>query len=345
MKRYGNLFHRIIDIDNLRLAHINARKGKTHYPAVIKVDKNPDKYLFKIQKMLTEQTYYTSKYKIFEIYDRGKKREICDLPYFPDRIVHWAIMQIIEPILLANMIDTTYAALPNKGSHKAYKKLNKYMKDREGTQYCLKMDIAKFFPNIDKEILKQRFRTKIKCKPTLWLLDEIIDSYKNGVPIGNYTSQYFGNFYLSEFDHWLKEVKGIKYYLRYMDDMVILSDSKEHLHQLRQDIEEYLGSKLKLKLKSNWQVFPTYIRGIDFVGYRSFGDFTLLRNSTKKRLKRAMNLIRKNINKGIEVTYSNKCTIASYSGLLHWCNGFRLNNKTIIPLRNRIEIKYKKEVA
>lgn len=336
MKRYGNLFSKITDIDNLRLAHKNARKGKIHYPSVVKVDGNTDEYLYRIQKMLIEGTYHTSKCKMFEIYDKGKKREICNLPYFPDRIVHWALMQIIKPILLKNMIETTYAALPNKGTHKAYKKLNKYMNDRDGTQYCLKMDIKKFFPSINKDILKQRFRTKIKCKNTIWLLDELIDSYKNGIPIGNYTSQYFGNFYLSEFDHWLKEQKKVRYYLRYMDDMVILSNSKEELHQLRKDIQDYLKTKLKLQLKENWQVFPTYTRGIDFVGYRSFGDFTLLRNSTKKRLKRAIAIIYKSVKKGLEITHSNKCTVASYSGVLLWCNSYRLSNKTIIDLKKSI---------
>lgn len=333
MKRYGNLFQKIINIDNLRLAHQSARKGKIHRSEVIKVDSDIDTHLYKIQKQLMEDVWFTSEYKIFEICDRGKTREICDLPYFPDRIIHWALMQVIEPILLNSLIKTTYAALPRRGSHKAYVKLNEYMADREGTKHCLKMDVKKFFPNIDKEILKQRFRTKIKCTDTLWMLDEIIDSYPNGIPIGNYTSQYFGNFYLSEFDHWLKEQKKVKYYLRYMDDMVILHNSKEYLHQLRKDIQDYLKTKLKLQLKENWQVFPTYVRGIDFVGYRSFGDFTLLRDSTKRRLKKAIGEIEKNVKRGYEISYSNKCTIASYSGILKWCDSYRLNNKTIGNLK------------
>ena len=104
MKRYGDLFNKIVSMENLILAHKNARKGKTDYPWVKRVDKNPEKYLKKVQKKLMDKTYFTSVYQEFEVCDRGKTRQICNLPYFPDRIVHWALMQVIEPILMSNLI-------------------------------------------------------------------------------------------------------------------------------------------------------------------------------------------------------------------------------------------------
>ena len=122
----------------------------------------------------------------------------------------------------------------------------------------------------------------------MWLLDLIIDSHNEGLPIGSYLSQYLANFYLSYFDHWLIEQKKVKYVIRYMDDIIILSDNKKFLHQLRKDIEIYLNNELDLKLKDNWQVYPVESRGIDFVGYKSYHTHRLLRKKTKKRFIKSM---------------------------------------------------------
>lgn len=329
MKRIGNLFGKITDINNITRAHLNARKGKTHYREVKMVDKDVLGYCTKIQQMLINKTYTTSKYHTFEINDRGKQRDICELPYYPDRMVHWAILQVIEGIFCKHFIDQTYAAIPNKGTHKAKTKLEEYMKDREGAKYCLKLDVKKFFPSIKPEILKALLRSKIKCNDTLWLLDDIIDSYDKGIPIGNYTSQYFGNYYLSFFDHWIKEVKKVKYYMRYMDDIVILHNSKEYLRQIRKDIDAYLRVNLELCVKENWQVFPAFKRGVDFVGYRCFGDYTLLRNATKKRLKAAVKRLGRKVNRGKSLNRSDQSRIGSYFGILSWCDSYRLSIKTI----------------
>lgn len=347
MKRYGNLFERIVDINNIVRAHLNARADHKKDAAVREVDCDILGYCNKVRKMLIDKTFTTSEYHLFEITDNGKRREIAELPYFPDRIVQWAIMQVLEKPFMKHFIPTTYAALPgekkwnekykrrisSRGPHAAYVKLNEYMEDENATRYCLKLDVRKFFPSIDKAILKSLLRRKFKDKDLLWLLDDIVDSYKKGepkgIPIGSYMSQYFGNFYLSYFDHWLKEQKRVKYFLRYMDDMVILSDSKEYLHRLRKDIAEYIADNLDLKLKDNWQVFPTTVRGIDFVGYRSYGKFTLLRTSTKQRLKRAAKRLRRKTERGKQLSLSNRSTIGSYNGILEWCDSTRLADKTI----------------
>lgn len=343
MKRKGFLFEKIVDINNIVRAHLNARKRKTHYKEVQMVDRDILGYCTKIQKMLIDKTYTTSKYHTFKISDRGKERDICELPYYPDRIIQWAIMQVLEEVFMKHLISTTYTALPgeykwdkkrkkylsNRGTHAALAKLHEYMEDREGTRYCLKLDVKKFFPNINKDILKGLLRRLIKDRDALWLLDDIIDSGEQGIPIGNFTSQYFGNIYLSFFDHWLKEQKRVKYYLRYMDDLIILHSSKEYLHQLRKDIEAYLSQNLGLALKENWQVFPTFVRGIDFVGYRSFGDYTLLRRPTKARLKIATKKLRRKANSGVPLSLSDRSRLGSYKGILDWGDCARLKNSTI----------------
>ena len=284
MKRYGYLYEQVYDMDNLRLAHKMARKGKTWYADVRMVDSNPDKYLSRLAKSLKEQTYKTSPYVDFTIIDKGKERDISKLPYYPDRICHWAIMLVLEPIFMKTFISDTYASIPGRGVHLASNRIRKALHDIEGTQYCLKMDIKKYFPSIDHGILKQKLRKKIKDEKMLWLLDEIIDSYDNGIPIGNYLSQYFANFYLSEIDHAIKERLRCKYYWRYMDDMVILSDDKEWLWWCFSYIDSMVN-RLNLQMKRNYQVFPVDKRGVDFLGFVHYHGYTMLRKKIAQRIK------------------------------------------------------------
>lgn len=161
MKRYGYLYEKIYDIENLRVAHKMARKGKLHYRDVQMVDSDVDTYLYKIQNMLHTQTYKTSMYTIFTIQDRHKERQIAKLPYYPDRIVHWAIMLVIEPILVNNLIYDTYASIPARGTHKALHRIEHALRTNDLT-HCLKLDVKKFFPSIDKTILKSLLRKNLK---------------------------------------------------------------------------------------------------------------------------------------------------------------------------------------
>jgi RNA-directed DNA polymerase len=254
MKRYGNLFSKITHKQNILNAHNKAKRGKRDYRAVKYVEENLTSCVNEINEELINKTYKTSKYIIDSRIERGKQREIHKLPYFKDRIVHHAILQVIEPILQETYIKDTYQSIKGRGVHKAKDRIKSFFRDKEGTKYCLKIDIKKYYPSIDNEVLKILLRKKIKCSDTLKLIDEIIDSTK-GLPIGNYTSQTFGNYYLSFFDHWIKENKNIKYYIRYADDMIFMLESKEELHKLKNEIEEYLSENLNLKLKENWQYF------------------------------------------------------------------------------------------
>jgi len=347
MKRYGGLYEKIYDLDNLRIAHKNARKGKGWYKEVKMVDSDEEHYLKMLQEMLINKIYKTSEYEPFFKTDGLKQREIYKLPYFPDRICQWAIMQVIEPILMNNFTKDTYSAIPGRGIHLAKKRLTAAIQnDVPGTQYTLKLDVRKYYPSINHDVLKSKYRRLFKDDDLLWLLDEIIDSTPDGsgIPIGNYLSQYSGNFYLSAFDHWIKEVKKVKYYFRYMDDIVILGNTKEELHQMKRDIEEYFRTELKLTIKDNWQVFPTFIRGIDYVGYRIFLDYSLLRKSTCKNFKRKMRGINKKFLAGNEMTYSEWCSINSYKGWLIHCNSYRLSKKYVEPIQEFTDNYYLKNI-
>lgn len=341
------LWEAICDMENLKLAHQNAKKDKGWYAEVKMVDENPEYYLKLLQEMLLNHTYRTSEYTTFIKQDSGKERVIYKLPYFPDRICQWAILQVIEPILIRNFTDDTYSAIPGRGIHQAFTRIKKAVQnDVPGTQYCLKLDAKKYYPSINHNILKDKYRRLFKDNDLLWLLDEIIDSTPGdtGIPIENYLSQYSGNYYLSSFDHWIKEVKGIKYYYRYMDDIVILAGSKEYLHQLRKDIAEYFHKELKLSIKENWQVFPTFVRGIDFVGYRIFLGYSLLRKTTCKQMKAKMVKIRKKVESGHEMNFSEWCSINSYKGWLIHCDSYRLKAKYIDPIQKYADDYYIKNI-
>lgn len=339
MKRIGNLYEKIYNLDNLKLAHQNARRGKGWYKEIQMVDENPDKYLLEIQRMLTDKIYKTSEYESFIKNDKGKEREIFKLPYFPDRICQWAIMQIIEPYLMRRLTSDTYSAIPNRGIHLALNKLNKCLtNDEHETKYCLKVDIKKYYPNINHEVLKNMLGKIFKDNDLLWLLFEIIDSIEVGLPIGNYLSQWLGNLYLSVLDHWIKEVKGVKYYFRYMDDCVFLAPTKEELHKLKLELDVFLKDRLDLTLKGNWQVFPVDIRGIDFVGYRCFRKYTLLRKSTYKNLRKKSNYILKKFKNIEAVTFSDSCSLNSYDGWLKHANCHNLRKRYILKL-NKVKVK------
>lgn len=346
MKRYGNLYAKIYDMDNLKEAHRNARKDKLFYKEVKMVDSNPEYYLSQIQDMLKNKTYKVSEYSVQKIWDKNKERELMKLPYFPDRIIQWAIMIQIEDVFHQVFTDFTCASLRNRGIHKASKLLTKYMKDVSGTAYCLKIDVSKFYPNINHSILKQLLRRKFKDADLLELLDLIIDSIpgEKGVPIGSYLSQYLANFYLAYFDHWIKEEMGVHYVIRYMDDIVILHHSKEFLHWLKNQMDKYLQENLQLKIKDNWQVFPTATRGIDFVGYRHFYGFKLLRRTTYKRFKKRMLYIARKIRKGIPIGYKDWCSFNSYKGWLKWCDSFRLALKYVVPLQATMDEYYQLKI-
>ena len=334
MKRHGNLWNKIIEKENLYLAFCKARKGKSNQRGLIEFEKDVQGNLDKIHTMLANKTFTTSEYKS-KIIHEPKKRKIYILPFFPDRIVQQALLRVIIPIWNNLMMYDSYACREGKGMHEASRKT---MRCVESYQYCLKCDISKFYPSIDHNILLSIIKKKIKCKDTLWLIEDIVRSFPGGknTPIGNYTSQWFGNLYLNELDTYLKQECGIKKLIRYCDDFVMFGNNKDKLHALKNKIKSFILKNLDLSF-SKWTVFPV-TEGVDFLGYRHFPDKILLRKSTAKRVqKRFKTLPGKLYKKKINLDQY-RSTIASTEGWLKWANTY--NFRLSLNIENLKEVLY-----
>lgn len=348
MKRKGNLINKLCSLDNIIYADITARKNKKKSRKYINIH---DKHLLeediKIQKKLFNGIYKTSQYDRFELFQK-KLRLIYKLPYYPDRIVHHAIMNVVKDLWTKQFILNTYSCIEGRGIHKCLCDLKRDLRKTRfngATTYCLKFDITKFYPSIDHNILKKLLAKKIKDKKFLDILYEIVDSINYayttektgvGVPIGNYLSQFFANLYLSPLDHWCKEELRCRYYYRYADDIVILSDSKEKLRTIFIAIKLYLSEMLNLKVKSNFQIFPVESRGIDFVGYVFKHNYIKVRKYIKNRCRQKIK--NKHLNK-IQLI------LPSYFGWFKHCNAVNLKQSIINKLRIKYNIndKYNKE--
>lgn len=295
MKRVNNLLNQITDYNNLRLAYLKALRGKRSSNSALVFDMNADYHLKKIKYNLENETYLFRKYKQFKIFD--PKERIITAACFEDRIVHHAIINILEPIFEKQFIFHTYACRKNKGTHKAIIFLSK---KTNSSVYFLKLDIKKYFDSINHKILKTKLNRIIKDLKCLNLLFKIIDSFsviKNkGLPIGNLTSQFFANLYLSSLDHFILEKLQPSFYVRYMDDMIILSDSITDLKSFFAEIKIYCENELDLNLKK--EVFGKIKDGIPFLGWRITKDEILLLSKTKKRMRKKIKQIKHEFEKG-----------------------------------------------
>ena len=328
MKRAGFIYNKICDIDNIKFAIMNSSLGKRTQNRVKRVIENMDANAKSIQEILVNKTYVPSPYieKIIQDGATKKVRAICKPRYYPDQIIHWALMQQIQPILAKGMYEYTCGSVPGRGTSGGQKILRKWLdNDYKNTKYCLKMDVKKFYPTIDNDILKAKFRTKIKDRDCLWLIDAIIDSAK-GLPIGNYTSQWFSNFFLEDLDHYIKEQLGVKYYIRYVDDLVLLGPNKKKLHKARVAISEHLAST-NLELKGNWQVFKVNSRDIDFLGFRFFRNKTILRKRNALRIKRRF----KRISRKNHLSNKDASAVISYWGWMVRSNSYNFYHKHAKP--------------
>lgn len=312
MKRINDVYDKIISIQNLKLAHKKACRGKAHQRGVITFKKDLEGNIQRLHEKLKACEYVNPPYKVFMIYE-PKERKIFVLPY-EDRIVQHAILQVVSEMFKRNLTKNTYSCIVGRGVHLAKKNLEQALKNKKASTYCLKIDITKFYPSVDHDILKSMLLRKIKDKRLIKILFEIIDS-SEGLPIGNYLSQHLGNFYLSPFDHWLKEEKKVWFCARYCDDVVILCDNKPELHALLADIKTYLWDNLKLSINKKYQIFPVGARGIDFLGYVTDHDKTKIRKSIKKSCAKMMKY------------NPNEQSMASYQGWFKHANCINLSRK------------------
>lgn len=313
MKRYGNLWQKILDWQNLLLAANLAQKGKRYRQNVLEFNFNRESELLTIRTQLQQKTYTPGNYRAFRIYD-PKPRLISAAPY-RDRVVHHALCNIIVPLLEPSFITDTYANRVGYGTHRA---LRRFIQFARSSLYILQCDLKKYFPSIDHEMLKQIIRRKIKCQDTLWLIDIIVENSnaqepvieyfagddlltpitrRKGLPIGNLTSQFFANFYLNDFDHFVKETLQCRKYLRYVDDFALFSDDFTFLKEAKIGIEQYL-QKLRLKLHPQKTQLLKTCYGANFVGFRILPERIRVRNDNLRRARVRMKQIQKAYDRG-----------------------------------------------
>ena len=324
------LYDIICSRENVEAAVQAACRDHHKDPAVIRIRENPEPYIQAVIQILVTGSFHYSNFRTKRIFERGKQRNLCYTRTFPDRIIQHAVLQVVGPILLGTCIRDTYAAIKGKGLHRCNRYIREVMhNDPEGTEYCCKMDMSKYFPSIDRNKLFALIKKKIKCARTLEIFSRMIFEVpgKKGTPVGLYSSQIFSTFYLTYFDHYCKEVLGIVYYARYMDDVVILARSKFLLRQYKHHIEVYL-QELVLTIKPNWQIFPVESRGVDFVGYVFRHDYILLRKRIKISYIRSCNCILHAVRHGEQITPHMMASKISYEGWIsRWCDGYRLVEK------------------
>jgi retron-type reverse transcriptase len=280
MKRTGNLIEKIADKENLYLAFYKAIKGKRQKQEVLEYQKNLDENISQLQKQILSGNVEVGNYHYFKIYD-PKERTICAAT-FPERVLHHALMNICHPYFERQLIFDTYATRLDKGIYRALDKAKKAMKKY---RYVAKFDFKKFFDSVSHDVLKQQLKTVFKDKQLLSIFEKIIDSYhsdKNnkGIPIGNLTSQYFANFYLSRFDHFAKETLKIPVYIRYMDDILVFEND---VNTMKNIVKEFIAKAEEFSMIfKQHQIKPSHC-GVTFLGYKLFPHKILLSKTGRKR--------------------------------------------------------------
>jgi len=292
MQRAGNLMGKICEIDNLYLAFHKASKGKLCDSAAIDYRDNLHANIALLQKQLIDGNVSIGNYHYFTIYD-PKVRLICAAD-FPERVLHHALMNICHQYFERQLIYDTYATRPGKGTYAALERAKKAMKK---FQYVAKMDVRKYFDSISHNVLISKLQHIFKDKQLLYIFEQIIGSYhvklNHGIPIGNLTSQYFANYYLSEFDHFAKEILKIETYIRYMDDILIFGNEWDLLQNQVSMLKEKAKTDLSLLFKPT--IFSSCENGMVFLGYKLFPNRILLSRASKKRFVNKIDIIYKQL--------------------------------------------------
>lgn len=303
MKTYSNLYAAICSFENLVAAAKKAQKGKRFQDNVGRFNANLEYELVKLQSELQARVYQPGCYREFLIYE-PKQRIISAAPY-RDRVVHHALYNIIAPLFERTFIFDSYANRVGKGTHAAILRYQQFCRQNK---LALKCDVRKYFPSIDYEILKAEVRRTIACPDTLWLIDRILDGSneqeavhdhfpgddlftpferRKGLPIGNLTSQFFANVYLNRFDHFVKEVLRCRFYLRYVDDFVVLGNDKAWLWNVKEQMQAFL-EKWRLRLHEHKSQIRPVEDGVTLLGFRVFPEYRLLKRDNVVKARRRM---------------------------------------------------------
>ena len=289
----AEIYERIISFENLIRSFYRCYKGrKKRREDAIKFYMNLEGEIERLRQELKDKTYRPGRYRYFKIYD--PKERVIAVAQFRDRVVHHAVVDVLEEIYLPYFYEHSYACIKGRGSHRAVLKAKEYIKENE---WYLKMDIKSYYDTIPHDGLKRVLRERIEDEDVMWLVGRILEVSEEssgitgaGIPIGNLTSQFFGNVYLDKLDWYIVKELGVKYYIRYMDDMVLFSNSKEDLKRWRDLIRSYVEDELSLRLKDKAVYIQKRENGLGFLGYRVYPNLIRVRNRNIKRFKKKMRM-------------------------------------------------------
>lgn len=341
-KKMNSFFYENLSFEKLIEAHERAKKNKLSKKEVLLFEMDLESNISNLLRLIKNKKYKIGSYREFTIYE-PKERLIKSLPY-KDRIVHqWYVEEFIKKYIVPKFIYHSFACLDGKGTHKAVDALQNFMRKKEKQNknfWILKCDVKKFFYNINQDILYSILCKYFKDNEILefskLLIYDSTNLSKTGIPIGNFTSQYFANIYLNELDQYVKRNLKIKFYVRYMDDFVIILDTKEECKNVKVKIQNFLREKLLLELNDKSRYYPNKM-GVNFCGYRIFTTHRKLRNSSKKKIKKNVKIWNKLYReKRINFTKVMQC-LNSWRGHASHCDSYKLQNKII----NECEFIYK----
>jgi len=298
--RFDNLFERIVDKNNIEKAYRKALKGDNKYhPEAMLFSLDETYNLMNLRQSLIDGTYEFSGYIRFMVYE--PKERVIDAPHFKDKIVQLAINNVLKRIYQPSFIYDSYACLDNKGTHKAVERVQYFLR-KANWEYgpettIIKLDISKFFYSIDRDILKSIITKKIKCKRTIALLYEIIDSADEidvvGLPLGNTLSQIFANVLMDRFDQYCKRQLRLRYYVRYADDVIAVVRNKEEANRMLGLMVDFINNELNLNInEKKTKLFPVE-QGVNAYGFKIYKTHRLLRNESKKKIKRKSKKMRR----------------------------------------------------
>ncbi len=334
-KKIKNCFYKNLTFEKLMAAHKRARAHKAYKDEVIQFEFNLENNITNLLNNMKTKKYRLGTYREFKIYE-PKERVIKALPY-TDRIVHqWYVEEFIKPYILPKFITSTFACIPERGTHRSALQIEKYMrifKRNYGDFWVLKCDIHKFFYSIDPNILFNIMKKYISDKALLdftklLIFDSREPNEQVGIPIGNYTSQFFANIYLNELDQFIKRTLKVKYFVRYMDDFILLTKTKEECIYLKKIIQDFLVSNLRLSLNNKSRYYP-YKMGVNFCGYRIFTTHRLLRTNSKKKIKKSVKKWNHLYTKGNLYIGDTMQSLNSWLGHSSHCSSFKLQHKIL----------------
>lgn len=336
-KTARHLWEHVLEWENLLTAAKEASRGKRYRNEVMRFNVRLEENLLRIRECLRAKEWRPGPFRAFEVFE--PKRRLVHAPCFADRVVHHALVQVIGPCFERRFIAQSFACRVGKGTHAASDYLSSMLRSAEarwGGVYVLKADVTKYFYSIDHDILLRIVSRTIGDPDVLNVLRVLVKEAdciegNRGLPLGALTSQLLANAYLDQLDHFIKDTLGVRYYVRYMDDFILLHGDKTELWRLLAEIRDFLACELHLTLNNKTRVFPAS-HGVDFAGYRHFSGYKLPRKRNVRRArKRFAGLSRCYADGRVDID-TVRCCVASFTGYMRHCKGWKSAESTLNSL-------------